>query len=221
MIPQHEVLAQAHVNRSQPLNITFVPYFEQLASEFDIQTEIYGVETIYANESIAKVGQPPLSFLMPDGYVSFYDIDAAALYSNFSISVNDLPYRNYHRLNNFTKIALVGPRGSILKDPLVRPDLGQYQLVQMIARAFTKWSLLETYGINITDSTKTIFPDLKNIVDLTWVWPMPYYGSQDIWALLEAFGVLLYPVALTLQLPIYICIHSRTFDRSTHRNFFI
>lgn len=35
---------------------------------------------------------------------------------------------------------------------------------------------------------------------------MPFYASADILDILEAMGTLLYPVALTLQLPIYVYI---------------
>jgi hypothetical protein len=201
-IPQHKVVDVVNGTR---MNMTRNPYFVKLGSEFDIQSAIYDVETTYGNTSISKVNQSPYILMMPDGYVSFYEVDTSKAQLNYSMSVNDLPYRNYHRLNNFTKIAFVGQRGFSLKDPLVRPDLGQYQLIQMVSRAFTKWVLWDTFGVNITDTAPNLPPEWRNFLDLTWIWPMPYYGSQDIWALLEAFGVILYPVALTLQLPIYIC----------------
>lgn len=205
-IPQHYILQRFPFNFSAPMHFTYTPTFNHSASEYDIQTSIFNVETIYGNTSINEVDKPPFITMMPDGYTSFYDVNTRAAQLSFSMSVNDLPYRNYHRLNNFTKITFVLSRRP-LKDPLVRPDLGQYQLVQMISRAFTKWSLWDTFGVNITDTENDGLPaDWRALIDLTWVWPMPYYGSKDIWALLEAFGVVLYPVALTLQLPIYIYI---------------
>jgi hypothetical protein len=69
--------------------------------------------------------------------------------------------------------------------------------MSLINRAFSKWAL-RLRGIN----SEPLLP----ILDLVFLQGMPEYKSQDIFALLEVFGTFLFPIALSLQLPIYIYI---------------
>jgi hypothetical protein len=64
-----------------------------------------------------------------------------------------------------------------------------------VTEAFRHW---------ITNTTAPNPADITSLFSVKWIQAMPYFALADVLAYLEAVGTLLYPVALTLQLPVYI-----------------
>lgn len=104
----------------------------------------------------------------------------------------------YHRANNFTRLDIdihIIPNSQSSLDPdsfllIILP--GQLALMDMIYQAYS--NILLNNKHNLTD------------FNIKMVQQMPYFASANVLDILEIFGTFLYPIALTLQLPIYISI---------------
>jgi len=62
-----------------------VPFFDSRGSYDDIQSELFGDIVTLNNNSLTDVQQPPLLYLLPDGYVSFHELNVTnAQYARLS-----------------------------------------------------------------------------------------------------------------------------------------
>jgi ABC-type multidrug transport system ATPase subunit len=115
----------------------------------------------------------------------------------FTFAVNDHPINVYHRSNNFTRldIGTDTPFAQVLKKDQMIVTFAQMATIDMITRAFAH-QLDPTYLPNK--------PDLVRASNTKFGGRMPRADSIDFVLILHAFGVMLYPIALSLQLPIYI-----------------
>jgi len=80
-------------------------------NEYVIQDELLEILSFYNTLDINDVLLPPDSYKLPDGYIIFNELNTSALRFNVTLSVNDSPFRNYHRPNNFTRADITAPPG--------------------------------------------------------------------------------------------------------------
>jgi ABC-type multidrug transport system ATPase subunit len=185
----------------------YVPYYQRRESLIDIEDEILADIITYNNESLTAVDSPPLAYLLPDGFVAFHELNYSQFRISYTFAVNTNVVVKYHRPNNFTRLDIQLPNflnNSLLNNSntidmqrrLLIINEGRFQLQSMINRAFTSYTMRMH---NVSDG-----PILSSFLNIRFVQRMPYYATADLLAILEAFGTILYPVALSLQLPIYM-----------------
>lgn len=175
------------------------PYFKKYSSEQDIQKQIFANFTRMNHVPIKQVRQYPYYVQVPDAYAVFNDIDVENLRLSVTVGVNANPARDYHRKNDFTRLrwapkGFLKARTNLLARDLVI-DNGYLSMMTMLSRSFTSWVIAQIGG-----STTPIMQSLNMIVTQ----PMPQWGQDNIWAFLELAGTLLYPLGLTLQIPLYM-----------------
>jgi ABC-type multidrug transport system ATPase subunit len=201
------LLGQINQRTCQLLNDTTlqVPFFEKRSSYEEIQGELFHDIVTLNNNSLTDVQQPPLMYLLPDGYVSFHELNVTAAKLKYTMSVNDNIVYKYHRANNFTRLDLPGnltiniPGSTLdLTGQILIVKEGQMQLLSLINQAFMAQVGDQHHIAQPGNDTKSMWLNAR------FVQRMPYYASANLLAILEAFGAFLYPVALCLQLPIYI-----------------
>lgn len=89
------LLGQINQRTCQLLNDTTlqVPFFEKRSSYEEIQGELFHDIVTLNNNSLTDVQQPPLMYLLPDGYVSFHELNVtAAKYVFIDVCVTNLAY---------------------------------------------------------------------------------------------------------------------------------
>lgn len=179
----------------------YMPYFDAYKNEKEIQAKLYANLTHLNTVPIKSVRVYPNTMMVPDAYVAFGTIDDTNLNFEATVSVNTNPMRDYHRRNNFTRLSYA-PKG-FLKSPtnLLPRDLdfqnGFWTGMTMMTRSFTSWALSRA-GIDTT-------PMLR-VFNTIVTQPMPQWSEDNVWAFLELAGTLLYPLGLTLQIPLYMYI---------------
>jgi ABC-type multidrug transport system ATPase subunit len=176
-----------------------MPYFTKYASEADIQTEIYNNFTRFNHLPIRQVREFPTAVEVPDAYAIFNKIDLEQLHLSVVLGMNTNPARDYHRRNDFTRLQWA-PKG-YLKSPtnLLARDLvfenGYLSFMTMMSRSFTSWVMTKIGG-----DVRPMIRAYNSIVTQ----PMPQWAEDNIWNFLELAGTLLYPLGLTLQIPLYM-----------------
>lgn len=176
-----------------------MPYFDQYHDETTIQNTIYDNFTDMNKISIKLVKQFPIMLRVPDAYAAFHKVDGEKLKLDVTLSVNTNPVRDYHRENNFTRLEyapsfFLKPATNLLPRSLNFQN-GFWSSMTMMARSFTAWSL-GLAGIKVEPYLRAY----NTIVTQ----PMPTWTEDNIWAFLELAGTLLYPLGLTLQIPLYM-----------------
>ena len=176
-----------------------MPYFERYPSETVIQNTITKNFTDMNSIPIGLIRQVPSLTRVPDAYAAFNKIDAENLKLEATISVNTNPLRDYHRANDFTRLrhsssSFLKPSTNLLPRSLNFQN-GFWTSLTMMTRSFTAWVL----GL----SNVSVKPSLP-IFNLIVTQPMPTWTEDNIWAFLELAGTLLYPLGLTLQIPLYM-----------------
>ncbi|KNC49900.1 ABC transporter [Thecamonas trahens ATCC 50062] len=179
-----------------------VPYFEAKPSLRAMDYAVYAGLTHYNHLSLDTVKLPPVSYQVPDGFVAFSKLDGAEPHPSAPISlsyigsVNNNPITRYHRANNFTRLDV----GFIDKELLHKfsgaeliPLQGWLTLIDYLSSALTA-----------AVGASTSLPGELALLGTPFLQAMPYYAKADLLVVLEIFGTMLYPVAITLQLPVYL-----------------
>uniref|UniRef100_A0A7S3G9R0 ABC transporter domain-containing protein n=1 Tax=Palpitomonas bilix TaxID=652834 RepID=A0A7S3G9R0_9EUKA len=210
-LPQKNCSYPAEPKGSGFLNkYAVVPYFERYNSTSSMQETVFE-EVIELNKiDIDETDEPPYLNLLPDAYVTFFEASSKnSSYGSsqhnirlkYSFAVNDNPTAYYHRPNNFTRImnkqiSKLNPEGVLLFTP------AKMSFMDLIIDAFYKSALPE-----YAESHKCLDGDIFcQAAGIKFAQAMPFYKSLDILAAIELFGSFLYPLALSLQLPIYVYI---------------
>jgi ABC-type multidrug transport system ATPase subunit len=177
-----------------------VPWFRRLDTPAALDACSYAGTEYLNGVPIKKVTDSPAMYQLPDGQVSFERVDWANESQptlRFSFVVNDHPINIYHRSNNFTRldIGADSPFASVLKKDQMIVGMAQMATLDMLTRAFAH-QLDPTYLPNT--------PEVSRLSNTKFGGRMPRSDSFNLIQILHSFGVLLYPIALSLQLPIYI-----------------
>lgn len=176
-----------------------MPYFNLYKDESSIQSAIYDNFTQMNQIPMKQVRESPTSERVPDAYAAFHKIDAENLKLDVTLAVNTNPVQDYHRRNGFTRLSYapsfyLKPATNLLPRSLNFQN-GFWTSMTMMTRSFTAY-VLGLAGISVEPYLRAY----NTIVTQ----PMPTWSEDNIWAFLELAGTLLYPLGLTLQIPLYM-----------------
>eukprot|EP01091_Cochliopodium_minus_P001939 TRINITY_DN1188_c0_g2_i2.p1 TRINITY_DN1188_c0_g2~~TRINITY_DN1188_c0_g2_i2.p1 ORF type:complete len:1683 (-),score=415.80 TRINITY_DN1188_c0_g2_i2:354-4655(-) len=165
----------------------FIPTFEETENQTQSNEIIYKAIEVYNENPVQNVTKPPMSNLLPDGSIRFVNIDFNQAYINYSISVNDNIFNFYHRANNFTL--------NFFDKIIVQK--GKLAFMSMINNAFQSIA-------NARDGEPILVH--KPLSNSRFVQELPYYATANLLEIISVLGIILYPIALTIQLPVYIFV---------------
>jgi len=185
-------------------NHTAVPYYEERPNATDMMLEVFKNLEKYNSIAIPDLQKEPDRNIMPDGYVEFKTIDPTTFTLSATVTVNTEPTLFYHRANNFTRANYTLPHlnSSVTQQLSLIVNEGWAQMYSMILLAFGNWSL-KTNQDNSTANTYNWMPNSLDSAKFLQAMPYYEYFNQIVIKLLETTGTMLYPIALTLQLPVY------------------
>jgi ABC-type multidrug transport system ATPase subunit len=143
------------------------------------------------------------AYITPDGTVDFHSISVNAsskLSFSYTVQVNDASVDIYHRSSNFSRIGIpffpaLGQYMDILSDG------GRLSMMDMLWRSYAEL-------LNVSTSPFTTFPNRVATPMPTYVlagW-QPYFKRIDLLLLVEVLATALYPITLSLQLPMFVSI---------------
>lgn len=159
---------------------------------------IYDAISNYNERSYNVLDDPPFTYLMPDGAVDFEEIsdkEGKFPWLSYTLSVNDLKIAKYHRRNNFTRVALKKVP-VFLQSKVLLIVQGKLALMELVHNAYMQYlDLIKKPSSAIDQFASTIFAQ-----------QMPTRTTASILSIVEIFGTFLYPLALSLQVPIYVYI---------------
>lgn len=157
------------------LNMKKNPFFAR--PQTTINEEIYDTLKIM-NKNPIRHGQSVFNSLLPDGAITFYSANATHL--KYKAQINDNRFSSYHRSNGITKIGVNGFKLLTITD-------GMLTLMDMIHQAFFRY----------------VFPDTE-ILTLVQYMPIQVQAKAELDRLLNIMGASLYPIALSLLLPVFM-----------------
>jgi ABC-type multidrug transport system ATPase subunit len=188
-------------------NIIKVPYFKKKSNWSDIQLELFDDLTVLNKQRVSILENMNLeypNFITPDGVIDFHELN----YNNisFTFSVNDANIALYHRPNGFTRLA--SKHASLFSDSVQLFTQGKMAFFSMISSAYIEYTTRRKTGTSpsINPIVEEYMKSIDSIVGIKTVSTMPLNEKPDLLAIVEIFGSFLYPLALTLQLPVYIYI---------------
>jgi ABC-type multidrug transport system ATPase subunit len=159
-----------------------MPFFNQTTDSID--DDIYEDVTVLNEEPYNRYVDMPNLQILPDGAITFYNASDTNL--TFKIQINDLRIPEYHRNNGVTKFSVPDPSLNRSVPTLRVPD-GQLALLDLISRAYLN---------NINES---IF-----LVSGSQFMPVSTSESALIMKIINLTGASLYPIALSLLLPVFM-----------------
>eukprot|EP01128_Nolandella_sp_AFSM9_P010418 TRINITY_DN7197_c0_g1_i1.p1 TRINITY_DN7197_c0_g1~~TRINITY_DN7197_c0_g1_i1.p1 ORF type:complete len:1837 (-),score=357.54 TRINITY_DN7197_c0_g1_i1:66-5192(-) len=175
-----------------------MPYFEPRTSMSSIESEIYQQILSYNKLSTKGMYFKTLDNMIPDGFAHFSAMNETSFSATLSVNTN--PTLRYHRKNNFTRVGFHVPKALAGADQLKKLQLilleGKAQMLDYVARAFTNFKLKELGFPPLTP--------MNSFNSLRMVQQMPYTEIPVLMDVFEVFGVLLYPMSMALQLPVYV-----------------
>lgn len=125
--------------------------------------------------------------LIPDGALTFYEASKDNL--TFKIQINDLRIPEYHRNNGITKLKFQTKESDGKFTSQLRVAEGQLSLLDLVSRAYM-------HTIN----------DKVWIVSGVQYMPMVNEDRSFIIKIISVTGASLYPLALSLMLPIFMYV---------------
>lgn len=131
---------------------------------------------------------------------------------SFTVQINDLPLTKYHRPNNFTRLGFAHIPSYIGKRALtVEP--GKLSLMDSLLRAYYKESGLATGASALAaggagDGTNAAATNDDAVVmpSISLVGTFPDIQVQDLLSFVEIVGAIIFPIALSLQLPLFVFV---------------
>ena len=185
------------------------PFFQQNLSEADMTASLYDdLMTLNAYEMSELGEEPQPSYLLSDGAVTFEKLDLgqrAAI--GYSFSVNDNFLVAYHRPNGITRarMAMEGAHSFQSTGFSVLGNQGRAFVMEMIDRAFMR-ALIKSHDryLEILSALPEYVKPLVGVGSV--LYNMPKYEESRLTNIVQIFGSFLYPIALVLQLPLYMYV---------------
>ena len=184
-----------------------VPYFNTFSNWTAMQQVLFQDLSILNQEPksiLEDINLPYPNFITPDGVLEFSKIDMKNYQFNFTFSINDADIALYHRPNGFTRLA--SRHASLFTDSVQLFDQGRMAMLSMMSDAFIEHVSSNSSTTTLNPLEKELIKTLDSIVGLKMASSMPVIEKPDLLGIVEVFGSFLYPMALTLQLPVYIFV---------------
>jgi ABC-type Na+ transport system ATPase subunit NatA len=117
---------------------------------------------------------------------------------NITMSVNDVEMAVYHRPNNFTRLyGAKAPRFFGQSQVLLVP-FAQLNMLEFLTSSMQSWALLPPENSHVPSKLSNLLTSSSTLQG------MPYTDFSSILVAVEAFGLVLYPICVSLQLPVYL-----------------
>ena len=179
------------------------PFFEPKPSTQEMVRELFDDLNELRAYNMSEMSKEPMpSYLLPDGAVSFADVDYNVSSLAYSFSVNDNFLLAYHRPNGITRARVwEGASHSFQNTGFsVLGNQGRALVMELVDRAFMATALpshARYLGVlsELPSYAKPLLGVGSNLLN------MPQYEEGTMENLVEIFGSFLYPIALILQLP--------------------
>eukprot|EP00667_Euglena_gracilis_P000155 EG_transcript_155 len=197
-IPQGPCLVFPNETAEAPVLLQ-VPHFRFHPTSYKkLERAVYRDVASLKNKTWDDIKEPPLENLLPDALVDFRTVRPEEGKLRYNAAVNDNVYILYHRANNFTRLSsdITGlnlHNSALFETDLLTPDLARFKLLTWLNQAFIR----EAAGLK--PLTK-----MGRLLASNYVQAFPDYIAVDAPSIVEMVGTLLYPLALTVQLPIYM-----------------
>eukprot|EP01138_Halocafeteria_seosinensis_P011339 gb/GECG01011582.1/.p1 GENE.gb/GECG01011582.1/~~gb/GECG01011582.1/.p1 ORF type:complete len:2138 (+),score=187.49 gb/GECG01011582.1/:1-6414(+) len=191
-----------------------VPFFEWRISPETAYKDLYSILESFDDISIHDIQRrPPCAsgscpaYELPDGYLDFHDLrNESNPRLAYTFSVNDVKYIPYHRPNNFTRLGIPDlPSWVQRRGVTITP--ARLGLMNYVSLSFEK-HMCGGHTLDIPSSwmDNPLFQLIEQLLETRAVATLPVKESQNPMQIVEVFGSFLYPIALTLQLPLYIYV---------------
>ena len=184
------------------------PYFVRAASESDMISTLYTDLMELNTFNMTSLGdEPHPSYLLPDGAVTFKHMNTTKPSLGYFFAVNDNFLLAYHRPNGITR-ARISPNISesfANTGFSVLGNQGRLYVMEMVHRAFMR-SVVKShdYFQKFTQDMPTYIKPLMGLGSI--LYNMPQYEESKLQHIVQLFGSFLYPIALVLQLPLYMYV---------------
>jgi ABC-type multidrug transport system fused ATPase/permease subunit len=133
-----------------------------------------------------------------DGIIQFHDLSPqtsgtlaplALPRINVTMSINDVKMAVYHRPNNFTRISGEKAPQFFGQSEVLMLPFAWLNMMEFLTSSMQSWALGPSSNPPLIPST---------------LQGMPYTDFSDLLVAVEAFGLVLYPICVSLQLPVYL-----------------
>lgn len=165
-------------------NVKNNPYFAR--PESTINQDIFDTIKVM-NENPIYNKQSIYGSFLPDGAVTFYNANKTNL--KYKAQINDHRFMSYHRNNGITKLSY--PTGALNNSTgnanILTITDGMLTMIDMIHQALFR----------------TLFNDTE-IMTLIQYMPIKFHEQAELNRLLNILGASLYPIALSLLLPVFM-----------------
>jgi len=200
-----------------------VPFFSPKPTLQEVQTELYDTLETFNGINVRKLDyMPPCddepqgcpAYMLPDGELAFNKIHAqpagpdsavAELRLQYSFSVNDNDNRRYHRKNNFSRLGVPGAPAWV-EDRALNVELARLSLLDMVQRAWLGHASDSLSVPTLGGFSEDIPERAVAALSLRGLGTLPEVQITSILKVVQVFGTFLYPIALTLQLPIGVYV---------------
>lgn len=184
------------------------PFFEPKPSTQEMIRELYDDLNELRAYNMSEMSKEPMpSYLLPDGAVSFADVDYNVSSLAYSFSVNDNFLLAYHRPNGITRARVwEGASHSFQNTGFsVLGNQGRALVMELVDRAFMATALpSHARYLGVLSGLPSYAKPLLGVGST--LLNMPQYEEGTMENLVEIFGSFLYPIALILQLPLYMYV---------------
>eukprot|EP01125_Pyxidicula_operculata_P020322 TRINITY_DN749_c1_g1_i2.p1 TRINITY_DN749_c1_g1~~TRINITY_DN749_c1_g1_i2.p1 ORF type:complete len:1080 (-),score=261.04 TRINITY_DN749_c1_g1_i2:788-4027(-) len=192
-----------------------VPTFFPMNDTKTLASSLLDLIVELSDISVRTIRFTDLNYETPDGYIIFNEYNNYSGYKlNLTLGLNTIPTIEYHRKNNFTRTGAVSKaaKTGVLEnegwgqmiDQVIRPWINQ----QLHIRNITKLYNLPNYNTSLNGNFSFGIPNTTDVLDSMRVLQAMAYPikQSSSFASLEFFGTFLYPIAMSLQLSVYIFI---------------
>jgi ABC-type multidrug transport system ATPase subunit len=184
------------------------PYFEEAASESMMMGKLYDDLMEVNTYNMTSLGdEPHPSYLLPDGAISFKSLSAETMSLDYYLTMNDNFLLAYHRPNGITRARISPEISESFQNTgfSVLGNQGRLYGMEMINRAFMR-SILKShdYFYEVLETMPYYVKPLLGVGSV--LYNMPHYEASRLQSIVQLFGSFLYPIALVLQLPLYMYV---------------
>lgn len=184
-------------------DVLHVPFTEPQSTHdwFTVWSNTYSNLLALNDEPFKSIENNPDALNVSDAIVQFHELSPRPLAGsslptarpriNVTMSINDLEMAVYHRPNNFTRIyGRKAPQFFGQSEVLLLP-FARLNMLEFLTSSMQSWALLPS-----NTSDPSLIPSTLQ--------GMPYTDFSDLLVAVEAFGLVLYPICVSLQLPVYL-----------------
>lgn len=180
-----------------------VPFTKQFEDQPTMTESIFQTLKRYNDADLDELETPPIAFEIEDAAFTYLDVDLDALRLHYEIGIHDSSNVYYHRPNNFTRLSgtfQLNSSDTFNADLLLLED-ARIAVIETIHNMFIiaadpRWQALYA---NVSSDVPRLLKPIQTLLRV-----MPYEQESDLLIILESLGVFLFPIAMSMQMPVYL-----------------